>query len=55
MGTVPGEYKTRKSLFAEKLSEFSERVSKDLEKGEDKSIDKEPEGESDQKNKKASE
>ena len=55
MGTVPGEYKTRKSLFAEKLSEFSERVSKDLEKGEDKSKDEEPGEGSDQKNKKASE
>ncbi len=49
MGTVPGEYKSRKSLFAEKLSEFSERVSKDLEKVEPVSKSEEPDKESDQK------
>lgn len=54
MGTVPGEYKTRKSVLAEKLSEFSERVSKDLDKG-DRKKDKEPQEDSDQKNKKTPE
>lgn len=31
MGTVPEEYKSDKGLFAEKMSKFSERVSKELE------------------------
>lgn len=32
MGTVPGEYKSGKSALAEKMSEFSDRVSKDIER-----------------------
>lgn len=32
MGTVPGNYKSKKSALAEKMNEFSERVGKDMEK-----------------------
>ncbi|MFO7845032.1 MAG: AI-2E family transporter [Balneolaceae bacterium] len=31
MGTVPSEYTSRKSVLAEKMSEFSDKVSKDME------------------------
>lgn len=48
MGTVPSEYKSNKSIFSEKMSQFSERVKK--EKLEKESESKESESEESAKN-----
>jgi predicted PurR-regulated permease PerM len=48
MGTVPSEYKSNKSIFSEKMSQFSERVKK--EKLEKESESKESESEESVKN-----
>lgn len=39
MGTVPSDYKSRKSALAEKMSEFSDKVSKDFDKSADELSD----------------
>ena len=43
MGTVPDEYKSDKSAFAEKMSKFSERVSKEKEEIQDDGLSNAPE------------